>query len=180
MGFCLLNNIAIGALHARYHHDIQRIAIIDFDVHHGNGTQRIFETDKNTLFLSSHEMPLFPGTGNKSEKGMGNILNMPLHPSASSDNFREKWTREGLPRLKTFRPELILISAGFDGHQQDPLSSMKLTAKDYFWLTEEIVKVGEMFSKGRVISSLEGGYDLKALAKSVTAHIMAMGPTSKH
>ena len=176
MGFCILNNVAIGALHARHHHNIKRIAIIDFDVHHGNGTQRIFETDKNTLFISSHEMPLFPGTGNMSQKGVGNILNIPLHPRASGEDFQKKWELQGLPRLNSFRPELILISAGFDGHRSDPLASINLTTEDYAWLTEEIVKVAEMFSKGRVVSTLEGGYDLAALCESVAAHITALKP----
>jgi len=177
MGFCILNNVAIGALHARHHHDIKRIAIIDFDVHHGNGTQRIFETDENTLFISSHEMPLFPGTGSDSQKGVGNILNIPLHPRASGEDFQKKWKLQGLPRLRAFQPELILISAGFDGHQNDPLASINLTTEDYAWLTEEIVKVAEIFSKGRVISTLEGGYDLAALCESVAAHIMALKPS---
>ena len=177
MGFCILNNVAIGALHARHHHDIRRIAIIDFDVHHGNGTQRIFETDENTLFISSHEMPLFPGTGSDSQKGVGNILNIPLHPRASGEDFQKKWKLQGLPRLRAFQPELILISAGFDGHQNDPLASINLTTEDYAWLTEEIVKVAEIFSKGRVVSTLEGGYDLAALCESVAAHIMALKPS---
>ena len=177
MGFCILNNIAIGALHARHHHDIRRIAIIDFDVHHGNGTQRIFETDENTLFISSHEMPLFPGTGSDSQKGVGNILNIPLHPRASGEDFQKKWKLQGLPRLRAFQPELILISAGFDGHQNDPLASINLTTEDYAWLTEEIVKVAEIFGKGRVISTLEGGYNLAALCESVAAHIMALKPS---
>ena len=177
MGFCIVNNVAIGALHARHRHYIKRIAIIDFDVHHGNGTQRIFETDKNTLFISSHEMPLFPGTGSMSQKGVGNILNIPLHPKASGEDFQKKWKLQGLPRLRAFQPELILISAGFDGHQNDPLASINLTTEDYAWLTEEIVKVAEIFSKGRVVSTLEGGYDLAALCESVAAHIMALQPS---
>ena len=177
MGFCILNNVAIGALHARHHHGITRIAIIDFDVHHGNGTQKIFETDETTLFISSHEMPLFPGTGSDSQKGVGNILNIPLHPRASGEDFQKKWKLQGLPRLRAFQPELILISAGFDGHQNDPLASINLTTEDYAWLTEEIVKVAEVFSKGRVISTLEGGYDLAALCESVAAHIMALKPS---
>ena len=177
MGFCIVNNVAIGALHARHHHYIKRIAIIDFDVHHGNGTQRIFETDKNTLFISSHEIPLFPGTGSSSQKGVGNILNIPLHPRASGEDFQKKWKLQGLPRLRSFQPELILISAGFDGHRSDPLASINLTTEDYAWLTEEVVKVAEIFSKGRVISTLEGGYDLAALCESVAAHIMALKPS---
>ena len=180
MGFCIFNNIAIGALHARHQHQIQRIAIIDFDVHHGNGTQKIFRGDENTLFISSHQMPLFPGTGRTSEKGVGNILNIPLGPGASSNDFQEEWRRQGLPRLESFRPELILISAGFDGHQNDPLASINLTTNDYVWLTEEVVKIGEMFSDGRIVSTLEGGYDLESLCESVLAHIMALGPSSKN
>ena len=176
IGFCIVNNVAIGALHARHHHYIKRIAIIDFDVHHGNGTQRIFETDKNTLFISSHEMPLFPGTGSNSQKGVGNILNIPLHPRASGEYFQKKWKLQGLPRLKSFQPELVLISAGFDGHRSDPLASINLTTEDYAWLTEEVVKVAEIFSKGRVVSTLEGGYDLAALCESVAAHITALKP----
>ena len=122
-------------------------------------------------------MPLFPGTGSDSQKGMGNILNIPLHSRASSEDFQKKWKLQGLPQLKSFRPELILISAGFDGHRSDPLASINLTAEDYAWLTEEVVKVAEIFGKGRVVSTLEGGYDLAALCESVAAHIVALKPS---
>jgi acetoin utilization deacetylase AcuC-like enzyme len=174
MGFCLFNNVAIGAAHARHAHGIQRLAIVDFDVHHGNGTQKIFETDPNTLFVSSHEMPLFPGTGALSKTGAGNIVNIPLAPKTDSTGFRTKWQQYGLPLLRSFAPELIFISAGFDGHKDDPLASLQLTPKDYDWLTREVVAIAIASAEGRIISTLEGGYNLEALCKSCAAHVHAM------
>ena len=174
MGFCVFNNVAIAAAHARHKHGIQRLALVDFDVHHGNGTQKIFETDTNTLFISSHEMPLFPGTGAQSETGQGNIVNIPLTPKTGSSVFRKKWEQRGLPRLRSFAPELIFISAGFDGHKDDPLASLQLAPEDYGWLTQEIVAIAIASSQGRIISTLEGGYDLEALCESCAAHVHAI------
>ena len=174
MGFCLFNNVAIAAAHARHKHGIQRLALVDFDVHHGNGTQKIFETDANTLFISSHEMPLFPGTGAQSETGSGNIVNIPLAPRTDSSVFRKKWEQHGLPRLRSFAPDLIFISAGFDGHKDDPLASLQLAPEDYGWLTREIVTIAIASAEGRIISTLEGGYDLEALRESCAAHVHAM------
>jgi len=178
MGFCLFNNIAIAAAHAQHKHGIQRLALVDFDVHHGNGTQSIFETDSKTLFVSSHEMPLFPGTGAQSETGSGNIVNIPLAPRTGSSVFRKKWEQHGLPRLRSFAPELIFISAGFDGHKDDPLASLQLTPEDYGWLTRKIIAIAITSAKGRIISTLEGGYDLAALRESCAAHVNAL--TDRH
>ncbi len=174
MGFCLFNNVAIGAAHARAAHGVNRVAIVDFDVHHGNGTQAIFAEESNVLLASSHQMPLYPGTGAAEETGLGNIVNMPLSPMSGGATFRAVWREAGLPRLRDFEPELILISAGFDGHRADPLAQLMLHEDDFGWLTGEIVAISEAVCGGRVVSTLEGGYDLVALAHSVTAHVAAL------
>jgi acetoin utilization deacetylase AcuC-like enzyme len=171
MGFCLFNNVAVGAAHARAAHGLRRIAIVDFDVHHGNGTQAAFANDPAVLFGSSHQMPLYPGTGAASETGLGNIVNMPLAPGSTGEHFRAAWREAFVPRLEAFRPHLILVSAGFDGHRDDPLANLGLNERDYAWITAEIVRIAEDSCGGRVVSTLEGGYDLAALGTSAAAHV---------
>ncbi len=174
MGFCLFNNVAIGALHARAAHGLTRIAVVDFDVHHGNGTQAAFENDADLFFASSHQSPLYPGTGRESETGVGNIFNAPLPPGADGRHFRKVWSERLLPSLRDFNPEFVLISAGFDAHEDDPLANLALTEDDYAWITREILAVADECCSGRVVSTLEGGYDLDALARSVAAHMEEM------
>ncbi len=174
MGFCLINHIAIGALQALAHSDIKRVAIIDFDVHHGNGTQAIFEQNPDVMYVSSHQLPLYPGTGHIEETGCGNILNLPLAAGDGSGAFRSSWSRLGLPAIHSFEPDLILVSAGFDAHQRDPLAQLELEDADYRWITEEICDLSTENAQGRVISILEGGYDLKALASASRAHVLGL------
>ena len=174
MGFCLFNSIAVAAAHALAAHGLKRVAIADFDVHHGNGTQDIFEHDPRVLFVSSHQSPLYPGTGFASETGAGNIVNAPLPPGAGSQNFRELWSDHLLPRLHAFKPQLVLISAGFDGHRDDPLADLRLGQEDYAWITARLVELAQSHAHGRVVSTLEGGYHLAALASSVAAHVDAL------
>jgi acetoin utilization deacetylase AcuC-like enzyme len=174
MGFCLLNHVAVAASHARAAHGMKRVAIVDFDVHHGNGTQAIFENDPDVLFISSHQMPLYPGTGRSDETGCGNVVNLPLPPGAGGAEFRRAWSGHGLTALKRFRPEFILVSAGFDAHARDPLGQMELEDADYGWITSEIRAVAETACEGRLVSVLEGGYDLEALAGASTAHVTAL------
>ncbi len=174
MGFCLFNNIAVAALHARDRHGAERIAVVDFDVHHGNGTQEAFWSDKNLFYASTHQMPLFPGTGAASETGLGNIVNAPLHPMDGSDRFREAYISRILPALDAFRPDFILISAGFDAHRDDPLAQIQLDEKDFAWITEKLVEAAEKHTGGKLVSSLEGGYDLEALSSSVAAHVQVL------
>jgi acetoin utilization deacetylase AcuC-like enzyme len=171
MGFCLLNHAAIAARHAQAAHGLKRIAILDFDVHHGNGTQAIFEESPDVLFVSSHQMPLYPGTGYPSETGCGNILNLPLAPGAGSAEFRDMWSEYGLPELQRFEPDLIIVSAGFDAHERDPLGQLELKDDDYGWITREIRAHAESGCEGRLVSVLEGGYDLDALASAAAAHV---------
>ena len=170
MGFCLLNHVAIGALHALENPAIERVAIVDFDVHHGNGTQAVFEQNPDVMYVSSHQMPLYPGTGHIEEVGCGNILNLPLTPGDGSEAFRKVWSKLGLPAIHSFVPDLILISAGFDAHQRDPLAQLELQDADYRWITEEICELATESCEGRVASILEGGYDLQALASAGRAH----------
>lgn len=175
MGFCLFNNVAIGAAHARAAHGLSRIAIVDFDVHHGNGTQAAFENDPQTLYLSTHQSPLFPGTGAASERGIaGNVVNVPLPPGAGRREFRAAFARRILPALDAFAPEFVLISAGFDAHHLDPLGQLALDEDDFGWATSEILALAGKHAGGRVVSTLEGGYDLGALARSVEAHVGAL------
>jgi acetoin utilization deacetylase AcuC-like enzyme len=175
MGFCLFNNVAIGALHARAKHGLKRIAVVDFDVHHGNGTQAMFEEDENLFFASSHQMPLYPGTGRASERGRANnIVNATLDPGAGSHEFRQAWDNHVLPALDAFRPEFILISAGFDAHRRDPLANLNLTEDDFAWVTEKVCGIAKERCASRVVSTLEGGYDLNALALSAAAHVKAL------
>jgi acetoin utilization deacetylase AcuC-like enzyme len=174
MGFCLFNNVAIGAAHACSQHGLKRVAIIDFDVHHGNGTQHIFEHDAQIFYASTHQMPLYPGTGARSERGVGNICNAPLPPFAGGDVFRDAYEEIVLPALDRFKPELIMISAGFDAHRADPLASLELEAEDFGWVTERLLEMARTHCGGRLVSTLEGGYDLEALAESSAAHVTAL------
>jgi len=174
MGFCLFNNVAIAAEYARQIHSYKRIAIIDFDVHHGNGTQAIFDTNAEVFYTSTHEMPNYPGTGFSSEIGVGNILNVPLASGETGSQFREKFRQKILPAIRQFNPELILLSAGFDAHKDDPLASIQLTESDYAWLTEKIMDIADVCCEGRIVSVLEGGYNLYALADSVSAHVKVL------
>jgi len=174
MGFCLFNNIAVGAAHALAAHGLRRIAIADFDVHHGNGTQAIFEREPRVLFASSHQSPLYPGSGGEDECGVGNIVNGTLSPGAGSHEFRELWDGVLLPRLHAFKPQLVLVSAGFDAHRNDPLADIRLGQEDYAWITERLLTLARTHARGRLVSSLEGGYDLAALAASTAAHVGAL------
>ncbi|GAB2608617.1 histone deacetylase family protein [Novilysobacter erysipheiresistens] len=174
MGFCLFNNIAVAAAHACERHGLDRIAVVDFDVHHGNGTQAIFESDPRVMYLSSHQSPLYPDSGRADERGIGNVLNLPLPPGTASQAFRAAWRRQLLPALDGFRPRLLLVSAGFDAHRLDPLAQIELDADDYRWLTGELVAIAERHADGRLVSMLEGGYDLAALRESSVAHVGAL------
>ncbi|MGR9433979.1 histone deacetylase family protein [Rhizobium leguminosarum] len=175
MGFCFFNNAAIAARHAQKTHGAERIAIVDWDVHHGNGTQDIFWDDASVLFCSTHQMPLYPGTGAKDEKGTHNtIVNAPLSPNVGSDHFREAFKSRVLPALDDFRPDLIIISAGFDAHHRDPLAQINLTGEDFDWATGRVLEVADRYAKNRVVSLLEGGYDLEGLAESAGMHILRM------
>lgn len=174
MGFCLYNNIAIGAYHARKQYGLERIAVVDFDVHHGNGTQAIFWTDPGMFYASSHQAPFYPGTGEVTETGVGNIVNVPLAAGAGPKEFREAYDEVILPALSAFRPELLLISAGFDAHAKDPLANLNLTGSDYAWITRKLVYIADTHAKGRIVSALEGGYDLEGLADGVDAHVKAL------
>ena len=176
MGFCLFNNVAVAALHALDVHGLSRVAIADFDVHHGNGTQAIFGHEPRVLFASSHQMPLYPDTGHASERGVGNILNAPLPPGAGSAAFRQAWTSRLLPALDAFAPQLLLVSAGFDAHRRDPLAQLELEADDYAWLTTQLVAIADRHAGGRIVSLLEGGYDLEALRACSVAHVRALLP----
>ncbi|MEI7035822.1 histone deacetylase family protein [Fulvimonas yonginensis] len=174
MGFCLFNNVAVGAAHALAVHGLERVAIADFDVHHGNGTQDIFAAEPRVLFASSHQSPLYPGTGHTDETGAGNLVNAPLPPGTGSQAFRRRWEQELLPRIAAFGPQLLLVSAGFDAHRADPLAQLELAADDYAWLTTRLLDVARDHAGGRMVSTLEGGYDLDALAASAAAHVAAL------
>jgi acetoin utilization deacetylase AcuC-like enzyme len=172
MGFCLLNNAAIAARYAQAHYGVERVAIVDFDVHHGNGTQDIFWDDASVLYCSSHQMPLFPGSGTRSETGeYNNIVNAALHYGEGSEHFRDVYEHIILPRVAAFRPNLIVVSAGFDAHHLDPLGGINLQTNDFTWVTEEIMNIAALNCEGRIVSVLEGGYNLQALASSVAAHV---------
>jgi len=175
MGFCLFNNVAVGAFHARVAHRLTRIAVVDFDVHHGNGTQDIFSDDPNLFYASTHQMPLYPGTGFAGERGVSNnVLNCPLPQGSGSAEFGAAYRDSVLPALEQFAPEFIFISAGFDAHRADPLANLNLQEDDFAWVTREICAVAKRVCGGRVVSSLEGGYDLDALAASAAAHVQAL------
>jgi acetoin utilization deacetylase AcuC-like enzyme len=168
MGFCLFGTVAIGAKRAMDHHGLSRVAIVDFDVHHGNGTQDLMWDEGRCLFISSHQMPLYPGTGRPEERGAhGQILNVPLRGGSTGHDMRQVYERVAFPALEAWQPELLLISAGFDAHADDPLAGLEWQAGDYAWLTDRLCD----FAGGRVVSTLEGGYDLDALAASVAAHV---------
>ena len=174
MGFCLFSNVAIAGMYARKKHGAERIAVVDFDVHHGNGTQDIFWSDKDLYFASTHQMPLYPGTGEVSEAGVGNVWNAPLRAGDGGERFREAVEARILPSLHNFSPDIILISAGFDAHEADPLASLRLVEGDFLWATDQICKVAQSHCGGRVVSMLEGGYDLTALARSVAVHVRTL------
>ncbi len=174
MGFCLFNSVAVGARQAIAQHGLKRVSIFDFDVHHGNGTQAIFQADPQVQYLSTHQWPLYPGTGAEHETGVGNIVNVPLPAGTGSQAWRAAVTKAILPAIERFAPELIMLSAGFDAHRADPLAALELVEDDYAWVTREIRQLAQRHAGGRVVSVLEGGYDLTALANSFWAHLRAL------
>ncbi len=174
MGFCFYSNAAVGALHALEAHGLSRVAIIDFDVHHGNGTEDVVAGDDRILFVSTHQWPLFPGTGGPDDARASNVLDLCLPSGAGSAEFRAALSDEALPRAERFAPELVVISAGFDAHRADPLANLGLTEEDFGWATDEICALAGRTCAGRVVSTLEGGYDLSALAASAAAHMRAL------
>ena len=174
MGFCLFNNAAIAAQYARTHHGAARVAVVDFDVHHGNGTQDIFWSDKNLFYGSTHQMPLYPGTGALNETGIGNVFNAPLREGDDCAGFEDAFTQRILGPLHNFAPDLVIISAGFDAHQDDPLGGLRLVEADFAWATDKLAEMARRHANGRIVSMLEGGYNLTALARSVAVHVTAL------
>ena len=180
MGFCFFGNVAIGAKHALKHHGLKRVAVVDFDVHHGNGTQDLLWDEPGALFVTSHQSPLWPGTGAQDERGAhNNIVNIPLAPHGNGADMRAAYERFAFPRLEAFKPELILISAGFDAHRSDPLAELNWMEEDFSWLTKRLMSLAQKHSKGRLVSVLEGGYDLPALASSVKVHVETLSEITK-
>jgi len=174
-GFCLFNSVAVGALHAQTVHGLERVAIIDFDVHHGQGTQAVVAADPGLFYASTHQSPLYPGTGSPRERGLdGNVVNVPLPAGSGSAEFRAAWSERILPALESFAPQLVIVSAGFDAHRDDPLAQLNVETADFVWLTEELLAIADRHAKGRLVSALEGGYDLDALAESVVSHVQAL------
>jgi acetoin utilization deacetylase AcuC-like enzyme len=174
MGFCLFANAVIAARHAQAAHGAERVAIVDWDVHHGNGTQAIVWNDPSILYGSTHQMPLYPGTGAAGETGVGNVFNAPLEAGAGGVEFMEAFEARILPAVDRFRPDLIVISAGFDAHWRDPLASLNFTESDFAWATSRLMQLADRHAGGRVVSLLEGGYDLRGLGDSVAAHVGAL------
>ena len=175
MGFCIFNNVAIGALHALEAHSLERVAVVDFDVHHGNGTQTVAEKDARVMFCSTHQAPLYPGTGAANERGLGgNVVNVPLPAGANGDVWRAAMTSAILPALDAFAPQLLFVSAGFDAHRADPLAQMELDDEDFAWAGQILRQVALRHCKGKLVSTLEGGYDLTALARSAAAFLGAL------
>jgi acetoin utilization deacetylase AcuC-like enzyme len=175
MGFCFFNNVAIAARHARQAYGAERVAILDFDVHHGNGTQDIFWSDPSVLYASTHQMPLYPGTGAREETGEhGTIVNAPLRAGDGGAQFRAAVETAILPKMAAFHPDLVLISAGFDGHRRDPLANLNLVESDFAWVTARLMEIAHQTAQGRLVSLLEGGYDLDGLARSAAAHILTL------
>ena len=175
MGFCLFNNAAVAARYAQNRYQVERVSIVDFDVHHGNGSQDIFWADKSVMYCSTHEMPLYPGTGAVSERGeYDNIVNAPLSAGDGGDVFREAFETVILPRLRAFKPDFLVISAGFDAHTRDPLANLNLVEADYAWVTKKLMEIADTSAQGRIVSLLEGGYDLQGLSRSVAAHVTAL------
>ena len=173
-GFCFINNVAVAAKYLQKKYKINKVAIVDFDVHHGNGTQEIFYNDSSVAYASTHEFPLFPGSGAEEETGVGNIFNATLKSGTKGPEFLQIFERKIITPLDKFKPDVILISAGFDAHIRDPLANINLQSSDYFEITKKIVDLATIHSKGRVISFFEGGYDLQALSESIKEHIKAL------
>jgi acetoin utilization deacetylase AcuC-like enzyme len=174
-GFCLFNSVAIGARHAQARHGVGKVAILDFDVHHGQGTQAVVEADPSLFYGSTHQYPLYPGTGAARERGVdNNVANVPLAPNSDSGAFRTAWSERILPALDRFSPELVIVSAGFDAHREDPLAQLQLETEDFTWISEQLLAIAQAHARGRLVSALEGGYDLDALADSAAAHVRAL------
>jgi acetoin utilization deacetylase AcuC-like enzyme len=174
-GFCLINNAAVGARHAQAKYGVERVAIVDFDVHHGQGTQAVVEPDPSLFYASTHQYPLYPGTGSPRETGTdNNVVNVPLRAGSGSAEFRAAWSERILPLLDDFAPELVIVSAGFDAHRADPLAQLEVETEDFVWLTEELLAIADRHAQGRLVSVLEGGYDLNALAESVATHVQSL------
>ena len=172
MGFCLFNNVVVGARYARAEHGLSKVAVVDIDVHHGNGTQEAAWEDDGFFFASSHQFPYYPGTGSQDERGLhNNVVNVPLPVRTEGGAFRDAYEKTVLPRLRSFKPDLLFISAGFDAHEDDPLADLRLTEKDFAWVTRQLMDVADEVCKGRLVSVLEGGYNLTALGDSVEAHV---------